>query len=69
MVFLPFHAPILEPNFDLSFRETQRMSNLDTPPPCQVSVEVKLLLQFEHLMSCVGRPRALVVTIERTAAP
>lgn len=69
MVLLPFHAPVLEPDFNLSFRETQRVRNLDAPSASQVSVEVKLFLQFEHLVSRVGSPRAFVVSIERAGAP
>ena len=69
MVLLPFHAPVLEPDFDLSFCETQRVRDLNSPPASQVSVEVELFLELEDLMACVSRPRALVIAVERTVAP
>lgn len=46
IVLLPFHPAILEPDFDLSFRETQRVGYLYPPPSGKVPIEVKLFLQF-----------------------
>lgn len=44
VVFLVFHPPVLEPYLDLPFRQYQRMSDLNPPPPGQVFVEVELFL-------------------------
>ena len=63
MVFLPLHAPILEPDFDLSFGQRQRVRNLDAPSSREVAIEVELLLQFEYLMTRVGGARSLVVAV------
>lgn len=52
---LPFHSSVLEPDFDLSFAEVERVSDLDASLPCQIAIVVKLLLQLEALVSSVGR--------------
>lgn len=57
--FLPFHASILEPDFDLSFREVKRVRDLDASATGEVAVEVKFLLQLERLVPRVGGARAL----------
>jgi hypothetical protein len=44
VVFFPLHAPVLEPDLDLSFGETERVGDLDAPPTRQVAVVVKFLL-------------------------
>lgn len=53
VVFLPFHASILEPDLDLAFSQTELMSYLDATAASQVPVEVKLLLEFQRLMTRV----------------
>ena len=49
MFLFPFHAAILEPDFDLSLGKAERVGNLDAPPPREVPVEVEFFLQFEDL--------------------
>ena len=56
MVFLPLHASVLEPDFDLSFAESERMSDLDATTTSEVTIEVELFLQLQNLMSSVGCP-------------
>ena len=56
VVFLPFHAPVLEPNLDLAFREVQRMRYLDPAPAREVLVVVELLLQLQRLVSGIRCP-------------
>lgn len=56
VVFLPLHAPVLEPDFDLTLRQAEAVSDLDPTAPRQVPIKVKLFLQFENLVSSVGRP-------------
>ena len=53
IVLLPFHPAVLEPDFDLSFRETQCVSYLYPPPPGQVPIEVELFLQLQRLVAGV----------------
>ena len=48
-----FHAPVLEPDLDLTFRQTEGVRDLDPPPPRQVVIEVELLLQFQRLVASV----------------
>ena len=59
VVLLPLHAPVLEPDLDLTLRQAQRVGDFDATPPRQVAVEVELFLQFQDLMAGVGRPLAL----------
>lgn len=59
MVFLPLHAPVLEPDFDLALGEAEGVRDLDASPSGQVAVEVKLLLQLQDLLSGVGSARPL----------
>lgn len=64
MVLLPFHASVLEPDFDLSLAEAKRVGDLYSAPPGEIPVKVKLLLELEDLLSGVRRPRSLVVSIK-----
>ena len=66
VLLFPLHPAILEPNFYLSLRQTQRVSYLDAPAPGQVPVEVEFLFQLQDLMTGVRRPRTLAVAVERT---
>ena len=59
MIFLPFHAAILEPDFDLSLGEAEGVGDLDPTATRQISIEVKFLLQLQDLVTRVRRPRAL----------
>lgn len=55
IIFLfPFHSPILKPDFDLPFCQSQHMSYLYPPSSCEISVIMKLLFKFQGLVSCVG---------------
>ena len=63
IVLLPFHPAILEPDFDLSFRETQRVGYLYPPPSGKVPIEVKLFLQLQRLIPGVGLPSAFAVRV------
>lgn len=58
-----FHATILEPDFDLTFRETQTAIKLDSTTTCQVLVVMELLLELEGLMPTVRLPASLLATI------
>ena len=62
VVLLPLHAPVLKPDLDLSFGETQLVSDLDASPARQVAVEVELLLEFQRLMARVRGARSLAIT-------
>jgi len=55
-LLLQLHPPVLEPNFDLPLRETELVRHLYPPPPGEVVVGVKLLLQLQRLISGVGLP-------------
>ena len=55
VILLPLHAPVLEPDLDLTFTKAQGVGDLDAPPPSQVAVEVELLLELQGLVTCVGR--------------
>lgn len=44
VLFLPFHASILKPDFNLPLGETEGVCNLDSSPTGQVAVEVEFLL-------------------------
>lgn len=59
VVFFPLHPPVLEPDFDLSLGETERVGDFYPSSPRQVTVEVELLLQLQYLVSGVGRPLPL----------
>lgn len=44
--FLPFHPPVLKPNFNLSFCKAESVRYFNPPPPGQVSIEMEFFLQF-----------------------
>lgn len=46
MFLFPFHAAILEPDFYLTFCETERMGDFDASPACQVTIKVEFFLEF-----------------------
>ena len=48
-LLLEFHSPVLEPDLYLPLSQTQGVSNLNATSPCQVVVEVELLLQLQGL--------------------
>lgn len=50
VLLLPLHPPILEPNFNLPFRETKSVCNFDPPSPGEVAIKVEFLLQLERLI-------------------
>lgn len=54
--FFQFHSPILEPDFYLSLRQTEGVSDFDTPSSRQVMVEVKFFFELERLEPCVRLP-------------
>ena len=43
VLLLGLHPPVLEPDLDLSLRQSQVVSDLYPPPPSQVAVKVELL--------------------------
>ena len=51
---LEFHASVLEPDFDLTFCQTEGVRDFNPPPPCQVVVEVELFLQLQRLVARVS---------------
>lgn len=53
VLLLPLHAPILEPDLDLSLRQAERVRDLDASPACQVAIEVEFLLKFQCLIAGV----------------
>ena len=63
MLLFPLHPSILEPDLNLSLRHQQGMSNFYPPAACQVAIKMKFFLQFESLVSGVGRPLSLRLTI------
>ena len=63
MIFLPFHASVLEPDFDLSLGEAEGVGDLDPTATRQISIEVKFLLQFQRLVTSVRLTTALPVCI------
>ena len=44
LLLLDFHAPVLEPDLDLSLGEAERMCDLDATFAREVAVELELLL-------------------------
>jgi hypothetical protein len=54
VLLLPLHSSVLEPDLDLSFAQAKRVSDLDASPASQISIEMKLFLQFQRLISGVG---------------
>jgi hypothetical protein len=56
VVFLPLHATVLEPDFDLTLGQAKRVGDLDTSPPGQVAIEVEFLFQLQGLVASIGGP-------------
>ena len=50
---LQFHAPILEPDFDLAFSEAECVGDFNSPPPSQIVIEVEFFFQFQSLVARV----------------
>jgi len=50
VVFLPFHAPVLEPDLDLSLGEAELVCHFDAPAPGEIPVIMKLFFQFQRLV-------------------
>ena len=59
VLLFPLHAPVLEPNLDLPFRQAERVRDFDASAPRQVTIEVELFFQFQRLVACVRLPAAL----------
>ena len=55
-LLLLLHASVLEPDLDLSLRQTQHVGQFDAATSRQVSIELKLLLQLEGLVARVRLP-------------
>lgn len=56
VVFLPAHAPVLEPHLHLPLAQAQRVGHLDPAAAREVAAEVELLLELQNLLARVGRP-------------
>ena len=69
LILLPLHAPVLEPDLDVTLREVQHGGQLDAARSGDVLVEVELLLQLQQLSARVGRARALVLVFQRELGP
>lgn len=54
VVFLPAHAPVLEPHLHLPLAQAQRVGHLDAAAAREVAAEVELLLEFQDLLARVG---------------
>ena len=65
MLFLPFHAAVLEPDFDLSLAEAKRVGDFDPSSSGEISVEVELFFQLKDLVARVGRPCSLAIPVVR----
>lgn len=61
LLLFPLHAPVLEPDLDVSLGEAEGERELHAARARDVLVEEKLFLELEQLRSCVRRPRALVL--------
>ena len=44
VLLLPLHPPVLEPDLDLPLSQAESVGDLYPPPPCEIPVEVELLL-------------------------
>lgn len=60
-LLLGLHAPILEPDFDLSLSQAKGVGDLDATSPRQVPIEVELFLQFQRLVARVRLASSLRV--------
>lgn len=56
VVFLPAHAPVLEPHLHLPLGQAQRVGHLNAAAAREVAAEVELLLELQNLLARVGRP-------------
>ena len=54
-LFLAFHAPVLEPDFDLPLAEVERCRQLDAPLATEVVIGTELLLQRHQLTAAERR--------------
>ena len=61
VILFPLHAPVLEPDLDLAFREVESVGDLDAAPAREVLVVVELLLELQGLVASVGRSGAFAV--------
>ena len=59
VIFLPLHAPVLEPDLNLPLGQHQGMSDLDPSPSRQVPIVMEFLLQLEDLVPRVRGPLSL----------
>lgn len=59
VLFLPLHATILEPDFDLPFGQAESVGYFYASSSRQVPIEVKFLLQLQRLVSCIRLPASL----------
>ncbi|UYV73984.1 hypothetical protein LAZ67_11001703 [Cordylochernes scorpioides] len=50
VLLLPFHPPVLEPDFDLPLAQAERMCDFDSSLSCEIAVEVELLFQLQCLI-------------------
>jgi len=53
-LFLGLHPAILEPDFDLTLGEAERVRDLNASFARQVAVELEFLLQLEGLVARIG---------------
>lgn len=53
VLLLPFHPSVLKPYLNLSLGKTQGMCDLDATTSSKISIEVKLLLQLQCLITSV----------------
>jgi len=66
VILFPLHAPVLEPDFDLSLGEAELVRHLDAPASREVAIVMELFLKFQRLMSRVGCPCPLAVDAVRS---
>lgn len=59
VVFLPFHAAVLKPDFHLTLRKTHSMRYLHSSTSSKISVKVELFLKLKSLLARVGGARPL----------
>jgi len=60
------HAPVLEPDLDLSLRQAERVCDLNSAFAREVAVELELLLELESLVARVGLAAAATLWRVRT---
>ena len=54
-LFLALHAPVLEPDFDLSLAEVERRRQLDAPLAAEVVIGAELFLERHQLTAAERR--------------